>query len=94
MLSFAYEHKEAIKVLTSDLSNDLREFELSEVEWQLVKELCDVLRVSLISISHSHRRLMTVTLFLSLPIVPERWYSVLLSCIAHSPRHYSGHGQD
>ena len=54
MLSFAYEHKEAVKALTSDLSNNLREFELSEVEWQLVKELCDVLTVSLITISHSH----------------------------------------
>jgi hypothetical protein len=48
MLSFAYEHKAAVKSLTSDLNNDLHEFELNKVEWQLLKELCDILAVSLI----------------------------------------------
>ena len=45
MLKFALEYKEAIKMFTLDLKNDLRKFELNDEEWGLVKELSNTLRV-------------------------------------------------
>jgi hypothetical protein len=51
MLNFALEYKEGIKMLTSDLMNGLRKYELDEEEWFLVKELANTLKVTF---SHSH----------------------------------------
>ena len=45
MLKFALEYKEAIKMFTLDLKNDLCKFELNDEEWGLVKELSNTLRV-------------------------------------------------
>lgn len=57
MLSFALEYRTAIETLTSDRKNDLRQFELSEEEWEIVKELSDMLKVgpcgSTFAISHA-----------------------------------------
>lgn len=46
MLTFAVEHKKQLSELTSDLTNDLRAFELSQVEWKLAEELRDTLKVN------------------------------------------------
>ena len=46
MLKFALEYKEAIKMFTSDLKNDLCKFKLNDEEWGLVKELSNTLRVT------------------------------------------------
>ena len=46
MLKFVLEYKEAIKMFTSDLKNDLRKFKLNNKEWGLVKELSNTLRVT------------------------------------------------
>lgn len=45
MLSFALEYRKAIEMLTCDRKNDLRQFELSEDEWEIVRELSDTLKV-------------------------------------------------
>lgn len=45
MLSFALEYRTAIEALTSERKNDLRQFELSEEEWEIVQELSDTLKV-------------------------------------------------
>ena len=46
MLKFMLEYKEAIKMFTLDLKNDLRKFKLNDEEWGLVKELSNMLRVT------------------------------------------------
>jgi hypothetical protein len=45
MLSFVYEHRKALDKFTADRGNDLRQFELKENEWNVVKQLCDILEV-------------------------------------------------
>lgn len=45
MLSFALEYRTAIEGLTSERKNDLRQFELTEEEWEIVQELSDMLKV-------------------------------------------------
>ena len=49
MLNFALEYRKAIDVLTGDRQNQLRNYELSEREWTIAKQLCDVLKVSNVS---------------------------------------------
>ena len=49
MLNFALEYRKAIDVLTADRQNELRNYELSEREWTIAKQLCDVLKVSEVS---------------------------------------------
>ena len=46
MLKFALKYKEAIKMFTLDLKNDMHKFELNDEEWGLVKELSNTLRVT------------------------------------------------
>lgn len=43
MLVFALEYREAIDEISGD--RDMRKYELSEEEWELVQQLCDVLAV-------------------------------------------------
>jgi len=43
MLVFALEYREAIDNISGD--RDMRKYELSEGEWELVRQLCDVLGV-------------------------------------------------
>jgi len=45
MLSFALKYKEALKELTSDLSNNLHSFKLNDTEWELVAEIMENLKV-------------------------------------------------
>ena len=47
MLSFVWEHRKAIDDYTGDCRNDLRQFELTAEEWKVVKQLCDILEVTL-----------------------------------------------
>ena len=45
MLKFAYLYREAIDRITGDRAMKLRDYELSESEWETVKELQDSLKV-------------------------------------------------
>jgi len=45
MLCFAILYWKAIESITSDCGNDLWQFELSEEEWAIVQEVCDVLKI-------------------------------------------------
>lgn len=45
MLSFAIKYRAAIDRLTSDRSMDLRKFELSDEEWKISVQLCNILKV-------------------------------------------------
>jgi hypothetical protein len=49
MLDFALEYRKAIDVLTADRQNELRNYELSEREWTIAKQLRDILKVSDVS---------------------------------------------
>jgi hypothetical protein len=46
MLDVVYSHRKAIDLMTQDRTNGLRDFELNEEEWNLVKQLKDILKVS------------------------------------------------
>ena len=46
MLSAAIRYKEAVRRITGDVDNNLRDYELSKIEWQVLEELRDVLEVS------------------------------------------------
>jgi len=46
MLDFAIEYRKAIDILTADRQNELRDYELSEREWIIAKQLCSVLKAS------------------------------------------------
>ena len=41
MLQFALEYKDAVKMVTSDLSNNLQKYELDNEEWVIAKELAN-----------------------------------------------------
>jgi hypothetical protein len=45
MLYFAVQYRAAIENITSDRKNDLRQFELTEDEWNMATELRDTLKV-------------------------------------------------
>jgi hypothetical protein len=45
MLNFAVKYKTAIKHVTSDLKNNLRNYELTDAEWTIADELKDTLKV-------------------------------------------------
>ena len=47
MLSFAVKYKKAIAYVTSDIKNNLRKYELTDTEWQIVDELKDTLKMIL-----------------------------------------------
>ena len=49
MLDFALEYRKAINILTADRQNELRNYELSEREWTIAKQLRDILKVDDIS---------------------------------------------
>ena len=50
MLKFALEYSKAINILTADRQNELQNYELSEREWTIAKQLCDILKVSYVSV--------------------------------------------
>ncbi|KAG6838862.1 hypothetical protein C0991_007838, partial [Blastosporella zonata] len=45
MLDVALQYRRAVNQLTNDRKNKLREFELSEREWKIAEQLCDVLKL-------------------------------------------------
>ena len=45
MLDFAVEHISAINTITGDRDMKLRQYELSEDDWDVAHQLCDVLKV-------------------------------------------------
>jgi hypothetical protein len=47
MLRFAYKYREAIDRITGEWSLKLRDYEVSEAEWDIVKQLKDCLKVSM-----------------------------------------------
>jgi len=47
MLKFAYSYQEAINVLIGDRTLKLQDYELSDNEWDIVKQLHDCLKVSM-----------------------------------------------
>ena len=47
MMSVALEYRPAIEAFTADRKNGVRNLELSEAEWVLGGQLCDVLKVTL-----------------------------------------------
>lgn len=51
MLVFALEYRAAIDAMSADKTNNLRKFELSEGEWTIMKQLYNVLKVS-VTVSH------------------------------------------
>jgi len=56
MLNFALEYCKAIDILTADRQNKLWNYELSEREWTIAKQLCDILKVSEVSHQQSADR--------------------------------------
>ena len=45
MLEFAVEYREAIDLITGNQRMKLRQYELSEEDWEIEMKLCDVLKV-------------------------------------------------
>ena len=46
MLAFAVKYRLVLKSLTSELSNGLRDYELSDEEWTIATQLRDTLKAS------------------------------------------------
>jgi hypothetical protein len=45
MLSFAYTYRDAYNELTGNRDMKMRKYEIEDVEWEIVKQLADVLKV-------------------------------------------------
>jgi hypothetical protein len=45
MLSFAYTYRDAYNELTSNQDMKMRKYEIEDLEWEIVKQLADVLKV-------------------------------------------------
>jgi hypothetical protein len=54
MLDSAIRFKAAVKDITSEQDNNLRDYELSRDEWAVLEELRDALKVSRVLHSHNH----------------------------------------
>lgn len=52
MLNFALEYQNAIDKFTGDCANDLRSYKMDEKEWEIVKELHDVLKVHALALHY------------------------------------------
>jgi hypothetical protein len=46
MMSVAVEYRSAIETFTADRKNGIRDLELSETEWVIAGQLCDILKVT------------------------------------------------
>ena len=73
MLSSAVEYWGEIKQMTSECKNNLRQYELAEEEWAIVRELSDMLKVHMTS----H---FTASLLCQHSTDPQRCYIILLTC--------------
>ena len=75
MLSFAVTYRKAIEEFTSDRKNDLREYELTVSEWDIVIELCDLLKVCIAIIKSPPTMLMSISmLYSSLRILHQSFH--------------------
>ena len=45
MIEFALKYRKAIASMTADVDNDLRKYELTKEEWDVVEQLASVLKV-------------------------------------------------
>jgi len=45
MLKYVLDHRDAIDVVTQSRGLGLCKFELTDVEWEIAQQLCDVLKV-------------------------------------------------
>jgi hypothetical protein len=45
MLKFAVDYKAALNMMTANVENNLRAYEMNVQEWGLASELCNVLKV-------------------------------------------------
>ena len=71
MLSFAVKYRRAIEQMTSERKNDLRQYELAEEEWAIVRKLSDTLKVRVTS---------HFTALVDKSTDPQRCYLILLTC--------------
>jgi hypothetical protein len=87
MLDFAVEHIAAIDIITADRDMKLRQYELSEDDWDMARQLRDVLKV----------RSYAFQLFFMLPnhstlLDLQRRYIILFPWDAQHCDHYTSHG--
>lgn len=67
MLHFALEYRPAIEKFTADRKNGLRQYELTETEWETARQLDKVLKVSalleeLYMYTHKGKQMLMATL--------------------------------
>ena len=88
MLEFALKYRSVINAYTADRKNNLRQLELSEREWAIAEQLCNVLKVSVGTTTHNKRKLT--------PQLegPQGRDPLLLSIHAESRHGDTGHGRD
>ncbi|KAG2057667.1 hypothetical protein BDR06DRAFT_838264, partial [Suillus hirtellus] len=60
MLTFALEYCEAIDIICANKNMEIRNYELSEKEWELAQQLCDILKDATLFFSQSMPNLATV----------------------------------
>ncbi|KAG1904943.1 uncharacterized protein F5891DRAFT_944607 [Suillus fuscotomentosus] len=60
MLKYALDHQDAITVVTQSRGLDLHKFELTDVEWEIAQQLCDILKDTTTFFSRSTPNLATV----------------------------------
>ncbi|KAG2744249.1 hypothetical protein P692DRAFT_201722101 [Suillus brevipes Sb2] len=60
MLNYAVEHRKAVDIVTQRRDLGLREFELSDEEWDIAGQLRDILKDATLFFSHSTPNLATV----------------------------------
>lgn len=51
MLDFAVEYQKALDAISTDHDMELQKFELTENEWKIATQLCDVLKVCVFEFS-------------------------------------------
>jgi hypothetical protein len=56
MLKFALEYRTAIDAISGDKAHNLRKYELTEAEWMVAAQLCDVLKASAVRTGRSEFR--------------------------------------
>ena len=54
MLNFAYAYRDAYNELTGNRDMKMRKYEIEDHEWEIVKQLADVLKVSSLILSTGH----------------------------------------
>lgn len=84
MLDFALKYQPAIMEFTSNLKFGLRKFELDNEEWELAKQLRDVLKV------REHYYLSCYCIHSCLGLL--RWHSILLTEETDAVRSTPGNG--